>query len=204
MSRVVLARRALTSAYLPRYPQTKYGAFPLPWFCCHGLSGTVRRSDSRSALTHFAVWRLIGLGAPSPPGGWHPTGLTAGAETGLSCFHDGCLTIPRPLRRRVPRGCASKFFTPSMAFALSSRARLPVVPSRGLISDAAGFTSCCGLVSCTLPKRARPRATTPRSPRTPAGYYEGALVPPSAGLPPASHRELQDTRGAAPPFGSPA
>jgi len=60
-------------------PQTKYGAFPLPWFCCHGLGGTVRRSDSRSALTHFAVWRLIRFGAPIPPVGWHPTGLSAGA-----------------------------------------------------------------------------------------------------------------------------
>src|SRR5258708_7758593 len=72
----------------PTNPQTKYGAFPLPWFCCHGLVSTVRRSDSRSALTHFAVRRLIGLGAPRPPVSWHPTGLTAGAETGLSCSHD--------------------------------------------------------------------------------------------------------------------
>ena len=48
MSRVALARRALTSAYLPRDPQTKYGPFPpraLPRFI-----GTMRRSDSRSAL----------------------------------------------------------------------------------------------------------------------------------------------------------
>ena len=31
--------------------------------------------------------------------------FTPGAETGLSCSHDGCPTIPRPLRRRVLRGC---------------------------------------------------------------------------------------------------
>src|SRR5882762_6250706 len=43
-------------------------------------------------------------------------------------------------------------------------------------------------------RKARPRASTPRSPHTPAGYYKGHLVPPLAGLPPASHRELQDTR----------
>ena len=42
--------------------------------------------------------------------------------------------------------------------------------------------------------KARPRASTPRSPQTPAGYYKGALVPPLTGLPPASHRELQDAR----------
>ena len=56
---------------------------------------------------------------------------------------------------------------------------------------AAGFASCCGPLACTFPiRKARPRASTPRSPRTSAGCYEGALVPPSAGLPPASHREL--------------
>jgi Integrase core domain len=47
-------------------------------------------------------------------------------------------------------------------------------------------------VSCTLPKRARPRAPAARSPRAPAGCYKGALVPPLAGLAPASHREPQD------------
>jgi hypothetical protein len=123
---VDLARGALTSAYLQRDPQTKYGAFPLPWFCCHGLNSTVRRSDSRSALAHFAVRRLIGLDAPSPPIGWHPTGLTAGAETGLSCSHDGCPNVPRPLRRWVPRGCLSKCFTPSVAFVRIYGTRLPV------------------------------------------------------------------------------
>jgi hypothetical protein len=46
-------------------------------------------------------------------------------------------------------------------------------------------------------RKARPCASTPRSPQTPAGYYEGDLVPPSAGLPPASHRELFRTH--APP-----
>ena len=58
-------------------------------------------------------------------------GLTSGAETGLSCFHHGCLTVPRPLRRRVLRGCTFKFCTPSMAFATECQARLPVVPLRG-------------------------------------------------------------------------
>src|SRR3982074_358362 len=64
----------------PANPQTKYGPFPpraLPRFI-----GTTSRSDSRSALTHFAVWRVIGLDARSPPMRWHPKDLTAGAETG--------------------------------------------------------------------------------------------------------------------------
>src|SRR5438445_279463 len=112
VSRVDLARRALTSVYLPRtrrpstapsHPQT------LPRFV-----GTMGRSDSRSALAHFTGIPRIGSDVPSPSLRWHPRDLTAGAETGLSCSHDGCLTIPRPLHRRVPRGCWSKFFTPSM------------------------------------------------------------------------------------------
>jgi hypothetical protein len=74
--------------------------------------GSMGRSDSRSALAHFTGTPLIGFDAPSPPLSWHPRGLTAGAETGISCSHDGCLTVPRPLRRRVLRGCTSKFLRP--------------------------------------------------------------------------------------------
>src|SRR6266568_5319249 len=106
-------------------------ARPFPRRALPRFSGSTGRSDSRSALTHFAVWRLIGLDALSPPSDGTPGVVSAGAETGLSFSHDGCPTIPRPLRHRVPRGCDSKFFTPSMAFALSSQARLPVGPSRG-------------------------------------------------------------------------
>ena len=53
-------------------------------------------------------------------------GLTAGAETALSCSHDGCANVPRPLRRWVLRGCISKVFAPSMAFVCGSKTRLPV------------------------------------------------------------------------------
>jgi hypothetical protein len=113
----------------PPSTRTKYGPFPPPWFCCHSLHGTMGRSDSRSALPPFTVVPLIGFGAPRPPVGWHPPGLSAGAETGLSCSHTGCPTIPRPLRRRVLRGCASQLFTPSMAFAQRHEARLPVGPA---------------------------------------------------------------------------
>jgi hypothetical protein len=109
-SRVVLARWALTSAYLPRTRRPSTAPFhprALPRFL-----GSMGRSDSRSALAHFTGTPLIGFDAPSPPLSWHPRGLTAGAETGISCSHDGCLTVPRPLRRRVLRGCTSKFLRP--------------------------------------------------------------------------------------------
>ena len=43
--------------------------------------------------------------------------LAAGAQTDLSCSMLGCANVPIPLRRTVPRGCTSKIFTPSMAFA---------------------------------------------------------------------------------------
>src|SRR5438105_4922864 len=89
------------------------------------------RSDSRSALAHFAGTPLIGLVAPRQPRRWHRRGLSAGAETGLSCSHTSCPTLPRPLRRRVPRGCASQLFTPSVAFAWRHEARLPVGPLAG-------------------------------------------------------------------------
>ena len=149
------------------------------------------RSDSRSALAPFAGSLLIGFAAPGPPPGRHPRGLTARAETGLSCSHDGCPTVPRPIRRGVPRGCTSKRFAPSLAFAHPLRARLPVGPL-------AGQTSRRGRLRFMLRTgglhpsrgRARPRASTPGSPLTPAGCYKGGLVPPLAGLAPASRREL--------------
>ena len=180
----------------PTCPQTKYGAFPPPWFCCHGITSTTHRSDCRSALTHFTVTRLIGLAAPRPPVGWHPTGLTAGAETALSCSHDGCANVPHPLRRWVLRGCCSKLFTPSLAFVCSPETRLPV----GLLTEGRSrrgrFRFMLRTAGLHLPiRKARPRASTPRSPQTPAGYYKGVLVPPLAGLPPASHRELPGCAG---------
>src|SRR5262249_44166125 len=149
----VVSRSGIHRPLPPPSTPTKYGPFPPPRFWCRGLPGTMGRSDSRSALTPFAVVPLIGLGAPRPPRGRHPRGLSAGAETGLSCSHTGCPTIPRPLRRRVRRGCASQLFTPSMAFAQRHEARLPVGPTfrSGHLHDAAGFASCCGLVGCTGP-----------------------------------------------------
>jgi hypothetical protein len=123
----------------PADTQTKYGPFPPPRLCCRGILSTMDRSDSRSALAHFTGLPFIGLDAPRPPSRWHPQGLPAGAETGLSCSHDGCPTVPRPLRRGVPWGCVSKLFTPSVAFASPYRARLPVGPLAGSLFDAAGF-----------------------------------------------------------------
>ena len=133
---------------LPRRDtQTKYGPFPPPRFCCRGIISTMDRSDSRSALTPFTGLPLIGLDAPRPPR-VAPRG-SAGAETGLSCSHDGCPTIPRPLRRGF-FGAALQKLHPFHGLRLYRAARAPC----GELLDAAGFASCCGLVGCTLPRRA--------------------------------------------------
>jgi hypothetical protein len=80
-----------------------------------------------------------------------------------------------------------------MAFAREKQARLPLAPPNraGVPNDAAGFTSCCGPVSCSPPDRGfvaplRPPGSHPASgaalPRT--------LASPRTGLTPAGCREL--------------
>jgi hypothetical protein len=148
------------------------------------------RSDSRSALPLFTFITLIGFVAPSPPMSWHPVGLTAGAETGLSCSHDGCPAVPRPLRRRVPRCCTSKLFTPSVAFAHTIQARLPVVPLLGQISRRGRLRFMLRTGGLHSPfESSTPRFDAQVSPYA-GGLLRRVLVPPSAGLSPASHREL--------------
>src|SRR6266851_137392 len=55
-------------------------------------------------------------------------------EEGLSSSALDCPCIPRPLRRRVLDGCTSQGFTASLAFALESRARLPLFPLPGCVT----------------------------------------------------------------------
>ena len=51
---------------------------------------------------------------------------TAGSRAGegLPSSRRHHLNVPRPIRRGVPRGCASRIFTASMAFTVNSPARL--------------------------------------------------------------------------------
>ena len=63
-------------------------------------------------------------------------------------------TPPAPGGSSAP---APRSLVPSMAFALKEQARLLLVRlSTDRRNDAAGFTSCCGLVSCSAPLRTRP------------------------------------------------
>ena len=51
------------------------------------------------------------------------------AGEGLPCSRYHLPHVPRPLRREILRGCASRLFTPSVAFALRDGARLLLVPA---------------------------------------------------------------------------
>ncbi len=88
----------------------------------------------------------------------------AGEGFPSSCIHRR--TVPLPIPRRVLRRCTVRFFTPSVAFAVTHPARLPLVPQRGCYHEAAEFASCCGPVLCS-PKTgfrhcASARGTSPR------------------------------------------
>src|SRR6266540_5624862 len=152
-------------------------------------------SDSRSALPHFvgySAYRVRRSQSTSSVG--LPSGLTAGAETGLSCSHDDCPTIPRPLRRRVLRGCISKHFTPSVAFAHSTQARLPVGPLQGLLSTRqASLHAADWWVAPSLKEGSTPRFDARISPNA-GGLLQRDLAPPPTGLAPVSRREPQDAR----------
>src|SRR5919199_608887 len=101
------------------------GPFPRAEFCCLVPSGgTTAPSATLLATADF-------------PG---RTGYTAAcfrlrrAREGFSSSDVHPLVVPLPLSRRVLRGCASKLFTPSMAFAVTPAARLPLVPFRGALT----------------------------------------------------------------------
>src|SRR5512144_596815 len=59
----------------------------------------------------------------------HPGNGRAGEGLPGSRRHP--LNVPSPIRREVPRGCASRLFTPSMAFAVTTAARLLLSPPEG-------------------------------------------------------------------------
>jgi hypothetical protein len=53
------------------------------------------------------------------------------AGEGLPSSRRHLLDVPRPIRREVHRGCASRLFTPSVAFAVNAAARLLLLPPEG-------------------------------------------------------------------------
>jgi hypothetical protein len=103
--------------------------------------------------------------------------------------------VPRPIRRGVPHGCASRLFAASMAFAPISRGSALPCPARGRMSnDAAGFASCYG-PHRRSPIRASDAGLRPRPfPGETASLLPGLLAATRTGLPPAGDDELTNTK----------
>src|SRR3954452_9657410 len=191
---VSLALSAFTSAYLR--PAHRSGTAPSlhRGSVVHGIDGTMGRSDSRSALPRFTGALLIGFVAPSPRPGWLPGFHSWGG--------DGPLLFPHRLSRH------SAPSTPPGSSGLHLQALHPFLGLRPpWPGSAPGWSLSRGQILSTrqvslhatdwrvapsagFPARARPRASAPGSLRTLAGCYKGGLVPPLAGLPPASRCEL--------------
>ena len=100
--------------------------------------GRLRRPPGQPSTSRFQP--VIGRHAPAAPS----AGCRAGEGLPSSRRHPRY--VPRPLRRGVPHGCASRLFTASMAFTLIMGARHSLAPpsTGGNGYDAAGFASCCG------------------------------------------------------------
>ena len=103
---------------------------------------------------------------------------------------------PSPSERSAPHtpggssGPLSRLFTPSMAFTLTSRARLLLGRPKAGANDAAGFASCCRPFSCS-PRRAFDAGLRPGPfPDRAASLLPGLLAATRTGLTPAGDDEL--------------
>src|SRR4051812_4033941 len=116
------------------------------------------------------------------------------AEEGFSSSYVHLPTVPLPIPRRVLRRCTFRVFTPSMAFAVTHPARLPLVPLRGAITRRQDSLRCCGPVGCShhvaFDVGLRRRAFPPDA----ANLLPGSLTTTRTGLSPAGGRKLADTR----------
>ena len=99
--------------------------------CCPCPSPLLLPAPTSAARSAVSWATLIGLASYRAPQAGRPAAVNAGAQTDLSCSVFGCANVPIPLRRRVPWGCISKIFTPSMAFAGWGAARLPLCSRQG-------------------------------------------------------------------------
>ena len=143
-------REVLPHTALPRIVTHRRGRTPVgersPVIGWISLAGThpaallpVRDPAARPSLGRGSVvpaLQTVLCPAPTPSGPGPTAAHTAPllAQEGLSSSVNDCPDIPRPLRRRVLDGCTSQGFTASVAFALESRARLPLVPLPGCVT----------------------------------------------------------------------
>jgi len=162
----------------------KVGALGSDRLCCPAVHRYVRPHPTPfrlSAISRLAVIRA-GCSRTAMPG----------AGEGLSSSRHHLPNVPRPLRRGVPRRCTSRYFTPSMAFALILRARLPLVPF-GLVLRRGRLRLNAADRSVASSKEAvdaglRRQAFPPDA----ASLLPGSLVTTWTGLAPAGGDELTD------------
>src|SRR4051794_32819204 len=118
-----------------------------------------------------------------------PAGRRAGE--GLPSSHRHLLDVPRPIRREVPRGCTSRLYTPSMAFAVITAARLLLTPRDGgpLTTRQASRNAADRRVA--PPNRAFDAGLRPGPfPGRAASLLPSLLAATRTGLPPAGDDEL--------------
>jgi hypothetical protein len=139
---------------------------------------------------HFPGSPVIGRPAPAAKS----AGRRAGE--GLPSSRRHYLDVPRPIRRRVPDGCASRLFTASMAFTVISAARLPLLPpsrARPLTTLQASRHAADRPVA--PPYRAFDAGLRPRPfPDDTASLLPGLLAATRTGLTPASDDELTNAK----------
>jgi hypothetical protein len=100
----------------------KQGPFPHPGLCCPaGSIGTTGPSATLPTERDFAN----GLYASTAS---RAHNRRPGAGEGFPSSRIDHPTVPLPLPRGVLDRCTSRIYTASMAFALNSRARLPLIP----------------------------------------------------------------------------
>ena len=179
--------KALTRPSLRRNASTKQRPFPHRRLCCPlGSSSTTAASDAHPA--RHPLPEVIGYRARCS--GDNLAGHRAGE--GLPSSRRHYLNVPRPIRRGVLGGCASRLFTASMAFAVISAARLPLLPpsrAEPLTTLQASLNAAdrpvappCRAFDAALRRRAFPPEA--------GSLLPGLLAATRTGLPPASDDEL--------------
>lgn len=123
--------------------------------------------------------------------GRHASRPTDGAEEGLSSSQDNLLTVPHPLRRRVPRRPLQDQRRLPWPSPLCDRlGTLLAVLTDGMHHDAAGFASCCGPVSRHALHDVSSFRFDARLSTNAGNQLPGTLASPRTGLTPAGHPEL--------------
>ena len=143
-------------------------------------------------LTHTVqlTWRAL----PGSESGTRFAGrVPLGQPRRTSSFLVNLLTVPRPLRRGVPRHPLQDQECLPWPSPCECRLGSPLTPPEGrdTRNDAAGFTSCCGPASRSPPHRdfVAPLRRTGSLP-PPGAVLPGTLTSPRTGLTPAGQREL--------------